>query len=115
MKRELKAWHQDTFAFRVNRITARIGNDKRVLYNDTQTLMVGLEKSGVPVSGLFFSSSSLRSLFLASILKVIATASNLLASVGSRSVELVYFCFLMAPQLRYLRVVTYIYRPISLQ
>ena len=58
----------------------------------------GLEQSGVLVSGRFFCSCSLRSFFLASILKVIATASNLPASVGSRSVESVYFCFLMTPQ-----------------
>ena len=59
---------------------------------------IGVEKSGLPVSGLCFCSCSLQSLFLATILKVIATASNLLASVGSRSVELVYFCFVIAPQ-----------------
>ena len=35
----------------------------------------GQEQSGVLVSGLFFCSCSLQSLFLASILKVIATAS----------------------------------------
>ena len=58
----------------------------------------GLEQSGVLVSGLFLCSCSLRSFFLASILKVIATASNLPASIGSRSVESVYFCFLMIPQ-----------------
>ena len=43
-----------------------------------------LEQSGVLVSGRFFCSCSLRSFFLASILKVIATASNLPDSVGSR-------------------------------
>ena len=62
----------------------------------------GLEQRGVLVSGLFFCSCSLRSFFLASILKVIATASTpalqATASVDSRSVESVYFCFLMAPQ-----------------
>ena len=31
-------------------------------------------------------------------LKVIATSSNLPASVGSRSMESVYFCFPIAPQ-----------------
>ena len=58
----------------------------------------GLEQSEVMVSGLFSCSCSLRLFFLASILKVIATALNLPASVGSRSVESVYFCFLMTPQ-----------------
>ena len=36
----------------------------------------GLEQNGVLVSGRFFCSCSLRSFFLASILKVIATASK---------------------------------------
>ena len=58
----------------------------------------GLEQSGVLVSGRFFCSCSLPSFLLASILKVIATASKLPASVGSKSVESVYFCFLMTPQ-----------------
>ena len=58
----------------------------------------GLEQSEVLVSGRFFCSCSLRSFFLASILKVIATASDLPAFVGSRSVEFVYFCFSIAPQ-----------------
>ena len=35
---------------------------------------------------------------LASILKVIARASNLPGSLGSRSVKSVYFCFPIAPQ-----------------
>ena len=58
----------------------------------------GLEKGRVLVRGRFFSSCSLRSFFLASILKVIATASNLPAFVGSRSVGSVYYCFPIAPQ-----------------
>ena len=77
----------------------------------------GLEQSGVLVTGLFFCSCSLRSFFSASILKVIATASNLPASVsaGSRSVEAASFCFPIAPTTRNLRAVMCVYRPIGLQ
>ena len=77
----------------------------------------GLEQSGVLVTRLFFCSCSLRSFFSASILKVIATALNLPASVsaGSRSVESAPFCFPIAPTTRNLRAVMCVYRPIGLQ
>ena len=55
-------------------------------------------RRGIVVSGLFFCSCSLGSLFLASILKVIATVSNVSASWGFGSLESVWFCFPIAPQ-----------------
>ena len=59
---------------------------------------MGLEKSGVLVSGLLLLMLIALVQFSASILKVIARASNLPPSLGSRSVESVYFCFPTAPQ-----------------
>ena len=90
-----RAYEQLSIFARLMSISTGVKN--KMLLDGENKREWGLEQSGVLVSGRFFCSCSLRSFFLASIFKVIATAPNLKASVGSRSVESVYLCFLMTP------------------